>query len=179
VVEMVRDNEGNIAKEIRMKEGEHSVQSGTLDALILTLFDDQNKGLSISLKIVWELLKNEHVALFAPTKPIDVTFVDTFLLASRMYIPSNVLLQQIGTLFESGAIKKSSAVRIVGVVKKWIQRYWLVDFQVDKLQGRLDEFWLKIGPHVISSGQENLSLVARMTTTQVGQKQEERVSDLR
>jgi len=108
---------------------------------------------------------------------LDVTFVDTFLLSSRMYIPSGTLLQQIGNLFESGAIKRSSAVRIVGVVKRWIQRYWLVDFQLDKLQGRLDEFWLKIGPHVISSGQEDLSLVARMTTTQVAQKQEEVVSD--
>ena len=149
VVVQEKDNAGNLVKETRLKEGKHLVMAGTLDALILSLFDESTQ---------------------------DVTFVDTFLLTYRMYLSAPMLLKKISTLFEAGSIKKASAGRVTQVVKKWLQRYWIVDFQLENLQNSVNELWIVLAPHVITSSQENLSLVARMTGSVAENKVEEAVT---
>jgi len=131
-----KDSAGNLVKETRLKEGKHLVMAGTMDTLILSLFDESTQ---------------------------DVSFVDTFLLTYRMYLSAQELLKKISSLFEAGSIKKTAAVRVAQVVKKWVQRYWIVDFQLDNLQNGVNELWTILAPHVISSSQEDLPLVLRVT----------------
>lgn len=72
-----------------------------------------------------------------------------------MYLTPELLLAKITEIFDKGRIMVSSAPYVVSIFKKWVQKYWLADIQLDKMESKLEQFWQSKLSKMIKTGQKN------------------------
>lgn len=71
----------------------------------------------------------------------DLNYVDDFLITYRLYMSPSDLLTKISASFQACENKDTAIFRVALVMKKWVERCWKIDFELEGLQEPFTAFF--------------------------------------
>jgi len=122
-----QDEEGNDVKIIMISEGKKIVSAATKDLLVALMVDETNS---------------------------DLNYVDDFLMTYRLYMTPANLLEKMAAIFQACENKDAAIFRFTLVMKKWIERCWRIDFELEGLQESFGAFFQVLLPYLKKAGKD-------------------------